>query len=346
MTKIIDFKNLINQEELDLIKEVVLSEGLIVMPTETVYGIGANIYSDIALNKIYEAKGRPSDNPLIVHVSSKEMVNDICLEIDEISQQLMDKFWPGPLTIILPKKKHISNIVSANLDTIGVRMPSNEIALKIIGCSNVPIAAPSANISGKPSGTNTLDITHELTNKVDIIIDGGDSVIGLESTVVKVTNGIVNILRPGKITKEDFEAMGLKVLDDDFNKAPITDEAVLSPGTKYKHYAPDAEAILVYSEDNEKLIVKINDLLKENQNKKVVIVASGENKAKYNQNVISYGSKNNTPEISKNLFRVLRQADKLKPDLIIIEGIVPMGLGKAVMNRLIKAASYNYIELK
>jgi len=345
MKKIIDFKNEINQEDLQLIKEVILNDGIIVLPTETVYGIGANIYSDTALNKIYQAKGRPSDNPLIVHISNKRMLNDITLAVDEISQKLMDTFWPGPLTIILPKKAYISDIVSAKLDTIGIRMPVNEIALKIIEEAGVPLAAPSANISGRPSGTNILDITKELEDKVELIIDGGQSVIGLESTVVKVEDNIVHILRPGKITKDDIESLNLKVKEDNFNKAPISKEKVLSPGTKYKHYAPKAKAIMVYSNDNKKLVNKVKEIIHQNQEKKIIVISTTENQENY-QNTLIVGSQDNPSEISKNLFTILRKADENNPDLIIIEGITPDGLGKAIMNRLIKAASYNYIEVE
>ena len=343
MTKLFDFKNGINKKELSEIKDILLNDGIVVLPTETVYGLGASIYSEVAINKIFEAKGRPNDNPLIVHISSMDMLEDIAHEIDYISKKLMNIFWPGPLTIILPKKNNISNIVSADLDTVGIRMPSGEIMLKIIEFCNVPLAAPSANISGRPSGTNIDDIYDELNGRVDAIVDGGLADIGIESTVVLVKNNVVNILRPGKITTEDIKSLGLEVVENNLNKEE-TPEKVLSPGVKYKHYAPSTKAILVYSKTSSKMVDKINELIEENKDKKVLVIGTNENKNKYNCETLIMGS--NLDEISKSIFRILRSADKLNADLIIIEGVESKGIGTAIMNRLIKACSYNYIEVK
>ena len=345
MTELINLKDNIDHEKLKKIKDIILNDGIIVFPTETVYGIGANIYSDKAIDKIFIAKGRPNDNPLIVHISNIEMLRDITTSVDNVSQKLIDNFWPGALTIILPKSSKISNLITANLDTVGVRMPSNPIALKIIETCNVPIAAPSANISGKPSGTNIHDIYNELNNKVDAIIDGDSTDIGLESTVIKVIDNTVHILRPGKITKEDILALGINVYDKNINQKIEQDEKVIAPGMKYRHYAPSAEAILVYSDDNEKMINKINQLIESNKNNKVIVISSKENQDKYNSETIVMGSINNLLEISKNVFSSLRSADKLSPKLILIEGVPSKGIGVAIMNRLIKASSHNYIEL-
>jgi len=345
MTELIDFKKNINQEDLKKIKDIILNDGIIVFPTETVYGIGASIYSAKAIEKIFKAKGRPNDNPLIVHISDMKMLKCITTNVDIISKKLIDNLWPGPLTVILPKSKNISNYITANLDTVGVRMPSNPIALKIIETCNVPIAAPSANISGKPSGTNIEDIYSELNSKVDAIIDGSSTDIGLESTVVKVVGDIVHILRPGKITKEDILELGLKVCDKNINQKINKQEKVMSPGMKYRHYAPEAKTILVYSNDNEKMLTKISQLIEENKNDKVIVISSKENKDKYSSETVVMGSINNLSEISKNIFSCLRMADKLSPDLILIEGVTSLGIGTAIMNRLIKASSHNYIEL-
>jgi len=215
----------------------------------------------------------------------------------------MENFWPGPLTIILPKKENISNIITAGLDTVGVRMPENDIALNIISACSVPLAAPSANVSGRPSGTNILDIYNELEDKIDGIIDGGNTDIGIESTVVRVVDGTIHILRPGKISKEDIINIGLEVVDNDINKQKDINEKVLSPGQKYKHYAPNTKAILVYSEDNEKMIAKINELSNEN----TVVIVTTKNADKYNSKTLIMG--NNLEEISKNIFSTLRKAD-------------------------------------
>ena len=198
MTKYFNFKNAINEKELEFCASIIKNGGTVVFPTETIYGIGANALSEEAVNKIFKAKGRPSDNPLIVHICDKKQIKDLVLvkEINEVEQKLINTFMPGPFTLILKKKEIIPNNVTANLDTVGIRMPDNEIALKLIESSGVPIAAPSANISGRPSGTRIQDIKDELDGKVEGIIDAGDSKIGIESTVVKVIDGVPTILRP------------------------------------------------------------------------------------------------------------------------------------------------------
>ena len=205
MGKIFDWKNGINEYELQEVVSRIRSGDLVVFPTETVYGIGTIALDSLATSKIYTAKGRPSDNPLIVHVSDFDMLKKCTKEISEIEEKLIKAFMPGPFTLILKKSDIIPNEVSANLDTVGIRMPSNKIANTIISRAAVPVAAPSANVSGRPSGTNISDIKKELLDKVSIMIDGGDSDIGLESTVVKVVDNIPVILRPGKISVEDIE---------------------------------------------------------------------------------------------------------------------------------------------
>lgn len=205
MGKIFDWKNGINEYELEEVVSRIRSGDLVVFPTETVYGIGTIALDSLATSKIYTAKGRPSDNPLIVHVSDFDMLKKCTKEISEIEEKLIKAFMPGPFTLILKKSDIIPNEVSANLDTVGIRMPSNKIANTIIRRAAVPVAAPSANVSGRPSGTNISDIKKELLDKVSIMIDGGDSDIGLESTVVKVVDDIPVILRPGKISVEDIE---------------------------------------------------------------------------------------------------------------------------------------------
>jgi len=339
MTKIFDFKNDINNKEL---KDAAISlkEGnLVIFPTETVYGIGANALNSKAVDDIFIAKGRANDNPLIVHISDFYMLDNLVEDISDLEKKLMDEFMPGPFTLILKKKSIIPNNVSANLDTVGIRMPSNKIAHDLIETAGVPIAAPSANISSRPSGTKIDDIKDEFNGKVDIIIDGGETLVGLESTVVKVIDNIPTILRPGKITPEDIiEIAGIcKLSDNLFRKA---EGIVESPGMKYKHYAPSNECLLVYSEDNNQLI----NLIKSNIVENTLIIGSKENIDKFNCDYLCYGEKNNLDEISHNIFSLLREADKYNPKLIIIEGVKKEGLGIAIMNRLIRAASYNYIE--
>lgn len=210
-SKYINFKQNKNYEELKAPAEAIKEGKLVIFPTETVYGIGANAIDKEAVRNIYIAKGRASDNPLIAHISDIKMLDDLVLEVGEIERKLIKNFWPGPLTIVFNKKPIVPDIITGGLDTVAVRMPSNEIAHKLIEYSNCPIAAPSANISGKPSGTQIEDIIEELDGKVEYIIDNGKVDIGVESTVIRVVDNVVHILRPGKITPEDIEELGIPV---------------------------------------------------------------------------------------------------------------------------------------
>ncbi len=340
MTKIFDFKKGMKEEELEKIKTAFLDGKLVIFPTETVYGIGANALNRKAVDDIFVAKGRANDNPLIVHVSNFRMIEDLTYKPNPMEQKLMDAFMPGPFTLILKKKKKIPKNVSAGLDTVGIRMPENEIARRIIEYSNVPIAAPSANISSKPSGTNILDIKEEFDGKVEYIVDGGETKIGIESTVCKVIDGIPTILRPGKITPEDIkEVVGIVRLDEHTYKK--AEGRVESPGMKYRHYAPNAKCIMVYSED-EKILLKE---MKKQMRKNTIIIGPKEHEDKFLEcKFYSYGKQGNYDEISHNIFSILRKVDKESPDLILIEGVKKEGLGIAIMNRLIRSCSYQYIE--
>lgn len=345
MKKFIDLKNSLDYTKLKEAAEIIRLGGLVLFPTETVYGLGANGLDENAVKNIFKAKGRSSDNPLILHISDFNMLNDIVENISDVEYKLMKEFWPGPFTIILNRKPVVPNIVTANLDTVGIRMPSNKIANKLISYSGLPIAAPSANISGKPSGTNISDIFDELSDKVDCIIDGGNTLVGLESTVVRVIDGIPTILRPGKITPEDIKRVVGNVKIDKHIFSKLEDgEKVLSPGMKYKHYAPDSKCVLVYSDNNDLLVKKINEISMSYQTP--LILSTSENVKNYeNKLVIDIGSKYNLDEIAKNIFTDLRKVDKFNPDIVIIEGVKQEGLGLAIMNRLVRACSHNYIEI-
>lgn len=337
--------NLKKEKDINKIKEAskAIKQGkLVLFPTETVYGIGANALNETAVKQIYVAKGRASDNPLIAHISDIEMLKQLVIEVGSIEKKLIEKFWPGPLTIIFKKKKIIPDIITAGLDTVAIRMPSNKIARDLIKYSGCPIAAPSANISGKPSGTMVEDIIEELDGKVEYIIDGGKVDIGLESTVVRVIDGIVHILRPGKITVEEIQNLEIPVYIEKQVLGEYKEgEKVLSPGIKYKHYAPNTKCILVYSNDNTKMVEKVKELSK---NKDVTILCKEENLSKYNvKNKLNMGK--NLDEISQNIFTLLRKADKLNSELIIVEGVEKTGLGLAIMNRLIRASAHEFIEI-
>ena len=340
------YADLKKYEDLNKIKEAAqeIKKGNIVLfPTETVYGIGANVLDEKAVNKIFKAKGRASDNPLIVHISNIEMLDNLAKNIGDIERKLLTNFWPGPLTIIFDRKDCIPDNVTAGLDTVGIRMPNNEVARKLIEFSNVPIAAPSANISGKPSGTKVEDIIEELDGKVDYILDGGMTNIGVESTVVRVVDGIVHILRPGKITVEDIKILGIDVvIEKQVMEECNLKEKVMSPGMKYRHYAPNTKCLLIYSEDNSKLIERINEEIEREKN--VLVLGRTHNLDKYNtNNKIDMGG--TLEQISKNIFTLLRKVDSYNVDLVIIEGVKKEGLGLAIMNRLIRACDHNYIEI-
>lgn len=341
MEKYLDLRNSTELHGIEAAASVIKSGGLVLFPTETVYGLGANGLDEDAVKNIFVAKGRKQDNPLILHVSSFEMVDEIAQNISDIEKKLMDAFWPGPFTIVLDKKDIVPTCVTGGLDTVGVRMPSNKIAHELIKLSNLPIAAPSANISGKPSGTNLQDIFGELADKVDFIIDGGECKVGVESTVVRVVNNIPVILRPGGITPEMIqEVVGVVEVDKHILGKIEEGEKVMSPGMKYRHYAPNSKCILVYSEENDKLVNKIKEITSEYKNP--LIISSTENKNLYNiQNVIDMGSKNNLSEIAQNIFTILRKVDSYNPDIVVIEGVPNDGIGLAIMNRLIRACEYN-----
>lgn len=335
--KILNWKNEINQEELKDVSNCLVSGGLVIFPTETVYGIGALATNPKAVDEIFIAKGRANDNPLIVHLANIEEIEKYATISNDIERKLIDAFMPGPFTIILKKKNNIPDNVSAHLDTVGIRIPSNKIANAILSYQNIPIAAPSANISGKPSGTDIADITNEFMDKVDYIIDGNNTDIGLESTVVKVIDNIPTILRPGYITKEDIlDVIGTVKVDDNLFKK--VSGPVESPGMKYKHYAPVNKCQLIYIKNQ----IDRVEYFKNNSTNNTVIIGSSILSNISCKKFLHYGD--TLEEISHNIFKLLRQADTYNPDIILIEGVSKEGLGLAIMNRLIRASSYNYIE--
>lgn len=327
---------------------IIKNGGLVLFPTETVYGLGANGLDPEAVEKIYLAKGRKQDNPLILHICDIEMLGKIAKDISDIEFSLMNAFWPGPFTIILNRTEIVPDVVTGGLNTVGIRMPSNEIARNFIKYSGVPIAAPSANISGRPSGTNIPDIFPELASKVNYIIDGGDCNIGLESTVVRVIDGVPHILRPGKITAEDIKQVAGDVIIDKHVLGKLdSDKKILSPGMKYKHYAPKTDCVLVYNEDTNILKNRMLTLAKENinDNKKPLIMCLDENLDFFKNefrgtiNIINMGA--NLTDVSKNVFTDLRKVDEYDVDLVIIQGVTSDGIGLAIMNRLLRACNYN-----
>lgn len=341
-TKLIEFNS--NRENINLIKETIQSGELIAFPTETVYGLGADGLNEEAVKKIFQVKGRPQDNPLILHIENMEMLKELVEGDLSKAKDLIDKFWPGPLTLVLKKSKIVPEIITAGLDTVAIRMPNNEIALEIIKISNRPIAAPSANISGRPSPTDAKTCMEDLEGKIPLIIDGGNTLVGLESTVLDITGEIPTILRPGAITLEDIqEILPNVVVDKGILKSG---EKPKSPGQKYKHYAPKAEAYLISGSSDEEKESKIYEFLKKNKEKKVSLMVTSElyNKIdNLNLEIIDLGSRDNLEKIASEIFRSLRTLDKNCVDVILCEEITKEGIGLAIMNRLEKSTQNRHI---
>ena len=323
-------------EQLHKVANLLKAGKTVVFPTETVYGLGANALDPEAAKKIYEAKGRPSDNPLIVHISKKEDVDFLARNISQDAKLLMEAFWPGPLTLILDKSDNVPIETTGGLMTVAIRMPSNPIARKLIDLAGVPIAAPSANISGRPSITSSKYLVEELCERVDAIIISEDSEIGLESTVIDMTASTPVILRPGKIGKTEIE----KILNKEIELDPsLKDEntAPKSPGMKYKHYSPNATVIVVTGSLDE-MKQKINQKLSLDKNKsdKVKVVCLEDRVSVYDGYGISWGK--NSQEAAKNLFKILRLMDEQNIEVVYFEALNSDEISEAVMNRLIKAA--------
>lgn len=342
-----NWEKMTNTEELRVVCNLIRNGEIIIFPTETVYGIGANALDANAVGKIFVAKGRPSDNPLIVHLADRNKIQEIAQDITEVEQELIDNFMPGPFTLILKRKPIIPDIVTAGLDTVAVRIPENIIAKGIITYSGVPIAAPSANISGKPSGTKIEDIRKELEGKVSAIVDGGETKIGIESTVVKVVDEVPVILRPGRVTPEQIDAVIGKVRIDRNVLGTLNKDAIVeSPGMKYKHYAPETSCKLVYCKDELDQIFYLKKFIKQYDGD-VVVIGVEEHKEKLfldDERFISVAKKDDLEEYARNIFSALRKADKIKSSKIIIEGVKKEGLGYAIMNRLIRTCEHDFWE--
>ena len=318
---------------------LIRSGEIVAFPTETVYGLGANALDPLAISKIYQIKGRPSDNPLIVHIGDLNMLSGLVSTISPREMRMIKKFWPGPITLIFKKSKSVPKITTGGLGTVAVRMPRNKIALALIKRSGLPIAAPSANLSGKPSPTNASHVKEDLNGKVKLILDGGKTEIGIESTVIDMTPRIPVILRPGGISKERIEdeigevrfhdtLLGIRSKSKKINK---------SPGMKYRHYSPNARVVIVEGSKTraEEKIIELTKKLK-NDGKRVSIMTTNRS-LKPNADSVQFLG-NNLDTIARNLFANLRKADKDHIDVIVVQGINYNNTGFAIMNRLKKAA--------
>ncbi len=337
----------IKEEELKEAAQILQEGGLVAFPTETVYGLGANALDEEAAKKIYAAKGRPSDNPLIAHISSPEELEPLVLEIPDMAKKLMDLYWPGPLTMVFKKKAIVPYGTTGGLDTVAVRMPSDPVARTLIRLAGVPVAAPSANSSGRPSPTTADHVWQDMAGKIEMIVDGGPVGIGLESTIVDVTGPVAMILRPGAITVEMVrEALGEAQIDPAIMGPMKEGEHPKAPGMKYRHYAPKAPLTLVEGE-MEQVVRTINRLAKEalKEGKKVGIICTDETRSCYPAGMIqSIGIRAREETVAHNLYAVLREFDDLGADVIYSESFPDDQMGQAIMNRLTKAAGYHVIK--
>lgn len=341
-----------NSEIYEKAGRILRNGGLVAFPTETVYGLGGNALDTMASGKIYAAKGRPSDNPLIVHIADEQALEDLCENIPDNARKLAKVFWPGPLTMIMNKKSCVPESITGGLNTVAIRMPNHPVALELIRKSGIYIAAPSANTSGRPSPTRAEHVYQDLNGKIDMIIDGGSVEIGIESTIVDLSEEHPVILRPGYITKEMLEEVVGSVEIDKAIIGQMNSNAVpKAPGMKYKHYAPKGELFVVENETlntDEKVIDKINQLAAEMKQKgyKTGILATDATVDKYKADiVISVGNREDEISVSSQLFASLRRFDDEGVDYIYSEGFSTENVGMAIMNRLMKAAGGKLIKV-
>lgn len=342
-----DMRSGISEEGIRLGGEILKQGGLVAFPTETVYGLGGNALDAEASAKIYAAKGRPSDNPLIVHIADWEAIRAIVSEVPEAAKRLADAFWPGPLTMILNKSDLVPYATTGGLKTVAVRMPVNPIARALIRAGGGYVAAPSANTSGRPSPTKAEHVAEDLNGKIDMIIDGGTVDIGLESTIVDLTDGAPTILRPGYINQEMLTKVLGEVEMDRGLIAPESGVHPKAPGMKYRHYAPKADLIIVEGEA-EKVRRKINELVQQqiSEGKKVGVIGTDESLSYYKDgDVRSIGSRKDEITIAQHLFGLLREFDESDISVIYSEAFETPQIGQAIMNRLIKAAGHQIIRV-
>lgn len=319
--------------------EILKKGGIVAVPTETVYGLAANCYDEAAVKKIFEAKGRPQDNPLIVHICNMEMLKDIAREIPEIALKCAQKFWPGPFTMILPKTKKIGDCISPNLDTVAIRLPDNKITAEIIRQSGLPLAAPSANRSGSPSPTTPEHVWADLEGRIDAVVYSDECSVGVESTVVTFCEQPPRLLRPGGITPEQLkEIIPDIVLDKAVLAEPEKGVQVASPGMKYKHYAPKTESFLVEGE---------SDAFAEFVNSKSdsVAICFKEDLEKIKIPTLCYGEAKSEETLAHSVFAALRKVDEMGAKEVYIHAPTKTGIGLAVYNRLLRASGFKVITL-
>ena len=335
--------------DMEKIKEaayIIQKGGLVAFPTETVYGLGADALNKEAASKIYAAKGRPSDNPLIAHIADIEDLKLLAKEVPVTAKLLIDSFWPGPMTLILKKRDIVPDETTGGLDTVAVRMPSDEVAQALIREAKTPVAAPSANLSGRPSPTLARHVLEDMQGRIDMILCSDTENIGLESTIIDVSSDRPIILRPGAIDKDMLEELLGMGVDEEYSLIANEGFKPKAPGMKYRHYAPRAELLVVYADNN-----KINDKLSEliaaakETSKKVGIIVSRQNSYNLKADYIKLiENRDDKKDVAAKLFSILREFDELDVDIIYAEAFDESGIGAAIMNRLIKAAGYKCIK--
>ncbi len=319
--------------------EILKSDGVVAIPTETVYGLAASAFSDKAIEKVFLAKGRPQDNPLIVHISDLDMITETVSDFSDDAKKLAEAFWPGPLTMVLKKSENIAESVSRGLDTVAVRMPSHPVAREVIRAAGIPLAAPSANISGSPSPTTADHVITDLDSRIDGVIMSGSSDVGVESTVISLVTNPPRLLRPGRVTAEELKVYLPNIIIDKAVLAePEKGEKVASPGMKYKHYSPKTEVILIEGEAK-----AFADFVNKKEN--CLAICFTEDEKNLNCDFLCYGAKNDGEAQAKSIFSLLRRADTLCKEKIYIHAPEKTGVSLAVYNRLIRAAAFRVIEL-
>lgn len=340
MKRTFDTEILDNSEESVKRAAELLKGGEVVgMPTETVYGLAANALDPAAVEKIFIAKGRPQDNPLIVHVADFDMIAPLVTEIPELARRCAEVFWPGPLTMIMPKTELIPKTTSGGLDTVGIRMPSNETARRLIRECGFPIAAPSANLSGSPSPTKASHVFNDMDGRIPCIIDDGSCAVGVESTVIAFEGDRIRLLRPGFISREEMSEIAEVIVDKGVTEAVASDAAVASPGMKYKHYSPKADVTIVKGDDES---FEVFAMEMAGQGVWFMTFGKEDTEAK-GANVIPYGETDE--EQAARLFDVLRELDEVGAERVYARCPRETGVGLAVYNRLLRAAGFKVIEL-
>ena len=334
-------------DKIRLAANLIRKGDLVAFPTETVYGLGADAFNPKAVLQLFKAKKRPLDNPPIVHVDNSKSVARLAKEVSPSAQRLMEQFWPGPLTLILKRSELVPDVTVAGLDTVAVRMPRHNVALALIRESGCPVAAPSANLAGKPSPTSAEHVSADLDGRIDVVLDAGPTVVGIESTVLDMTVDPPEVLRPGGTTYEMLQNFLGKVKLNPIAVAdkPLPLEKVKSPGLKHKHYAPDADVVVVEGRLLA-VVAKVNELARfyKLKGSKVGVLGTDETKQEYTADTVkSLGSRDDLTSVARNLFRLFREFDDAGVDIIIAEAVPAEGLGLAVMNRLRKASGYKIV---